>query len=97
MNDYFKLPTGYACISRTGTDGLYAYTSNYQTRDQYEFDNFKYVKIGTSTNNMGYNVNSCLPSTISHLIPSSVAGYLFLSATIFVSVIVIGVFHVFKR
>lgn len=96
MDDYFKLPIGYACLQRNG-DSIYAYSSNYQVRDSYELDNFKYIKVATSTNNYGYTANTCLPSTMTHLIPFSLSGSLFIAVSIFVSVLVIGVFNVFKR
>ena len=96
MDEYFKLPTGYACIQRNG-DQLYAYNSTYNVRDTYELDNFKYLKVGTATNNYGYTVSVCLPSTETHLIPSSMAGEVFLAVSIFIALIVTGLFHVFRR
>lgn len=96
MDKYFKLPTGYACLQRNG-DGVYAYTSNYQVRDQYEFDNFEYVKINTQTSNIGYNVSTCLPSTMTHLIPSSFAPSAFLGISMFVCLLISGIFYVFRR
>lgn len=96
MDKYFKLPTGYTCLQRNG-DQVYAYTQNNTVRDTYELDNFEYLKIASSTNNYGYSVGTCLPSTVSHLIPASISGYVFLSVTIVISVLVIGLFNVFKR
>lgn len=96
MDKYFKLPTGYACLQRNG-DGVYAYNSSYQVRDSYELDNFEYIKINTSTSNIGYNVNTCLPSTMTHLIPSSFAPSVFIAVSIFVALLISGIFYVFRR
>lgn len=96
MDEYFKLPTGYACIQRNG-DQFYAYNSTYTTRDTYELDNFKYLKVATSTNNYGYTANTCLPSSVTHVIPFSMAGEVFLSVSIFICVLIAGLFHVFRR
>lgn len=96
MDKYFKLPTGYVCLQRNG-DSIYAYNSGYTVRDTYELDNFEYVKVSTSTNNYGYNPNVCLPSTMTHLIPSSFAPFAFLSASIFICVLISGLFYVFRR
>lgn len=96
MDDYFKLPSGYACISRNG-DQIYAYSSNYLVRDTYELDNFKYYKVSTSQSNYAYNPNICLPSSLTHLIPSSLSGFVFLSVSIFICVLISGLFYVFRR
>ena len=96
MDDYFKLPTGYACIQRNG-DQFYAYTNNYQTRDTYELINYKYIKVASNTNNYGFTANTCLPSSVSHVIPSSISGDLFVSLSLFIVLIVSGLFYVFKR
>ena len=96
MYNYFKLPTGYSCLQRNG-DSIYAYSSNYQVRDTFELDNFVYIKVATSSNSYGYSVNSCLPSDLVYLIPSSFAPFVFLSCSILVSLIISGLFYVFKR
>lgn len=96
MDSYFKLPTGYSCLTRSG-ELIYAYTSDYRTRDTYELDNFKYTKISSSYSNVGYNVNTCLPSSMTHLIPQSISGDIFLSVVLCCCLLTFGLFKVFKR
>ena len=96
MDEYFKLPTGYTCIQRNG-DQLYAYNSTYTTRDTYELLNFKYQKVATNSNNYAYNPSVCLPTTETHLIPSSMAGDVLLMVGLFICLLMTGLFHVFRR
>lgn len=96
MDKYFKLPTGYTCLQRNG-DNIYAYTTDLRTRDTYELDNFQYVKVASNTNSYGFTLGSCLPTDMAYLIPSSFAPSAFLAASLFICVLVIGLFNVFKR
>lgn len=96
MDKYFKLPTGYACLQRNG-DGVYAYSQDYRTRDTFELDNFEYLKVSSSTSNVGYNVNTCLPNSLTHLIPSSISGFVFLSIVISIIALSAGLFSIFRR
>lgn len=96
MDKYFKLPTGYACLQRNG-DGVYAFSQDFRTRDTYELDNFEYVKVSTSTSNVGYNTNTCLPSSMTHLIPTSISGFVFLSIVISIIALSAALFSIFRR
>ena len=96
MDKYFKLPENYACLQRNG-DGVYAYSSDYRTRDTYELDNFEYIKVATSTSQYGYTPGTCFPSSMTHLIPSSVSGFVFLAIVISVLTLVAGLFSIFRR
>lgn len=96
MDDYFKLPTGYACLARNG-DNIYAYNSGYTTRDTYELANFRYVKIATESRINGYTVNTCYPSDMAYLIPASFGPACLISISLFITLIIKGIFYVFRR
>lgn len=93
--DYFKLPTGYDCFSRNGSD-VYAYRNNYRDRALFQLINYKWEMVQTSTNNNGYVVNTCL-STTDYLIPQDMLGSLFVAAAIAAATLVFGLFKVFSR
>ena len=96
MDNYFKLPTGYACLERSSNQ-VRAYTSDYRTRDTFELINFQYQKVNTQTNTYAYTPSMCLPNSLTHLIPESISGSVFVAASIFLSILMMGLFHVFKR
>lgn len=93
--DYFKLPTGYDCFSRSGSQ-IQAYRNNNRDRATFELINFKWEMVQTATSNTGFNVNTCL-STTDYFIPEDMLGHIFLAATIAASLLCVGLFKVFSR
>lgn len=93
--DYFKLPTGYDCYSRSGSQ-IIAYRNNNRDRATFELINFKWEMVQTATSQTGFNVNTCL-TTRDYLIPEDMAGDIFVAAVIAASVLSIGLFKVFSR
>lgn len=96
FSEYFKLPENYACLSRTDSQ-IYAFSSDYRVRDTYELNNFRWLKVGTSTNSYGFTPSVCLPDTESYLIPSELSGFVIVGATIIAAMFVAGLFKVFSR
>lgn len=94
--DYFKLPENYACLQKNSSQ-IYAYSQDYRTRDTFELNNFLWQKVGTSSNNYGYTVNTCLPSDSSYLIPDSISGEVFLAGVIIAVALATVLFKVFSR
>lgn len=96
MDDYFKLPTGYACLARDG-EYIRAYQQGFGTRDTFELDNLKWVKVATQSTPGTFSPSVCLPQTMTHLIPSSVSGFFFAAAVGCVLTLVAGLFSIFRR
>lgn len=96
MDEYFKLPENYACLSKNGTQ-IQAYTTDFSRRDTFEFNNFRWIKVGTSTSYAGYSPSICLPNTMTYLVPDSVAGSALVSATLIGLALCAGLFKVFSR
>lgn len=96
MDEYFKLPEDYACLAKNGSQ-IYAYPSDFSRRDTFEFDNFRWLKVGSSTSFGSYSPSVCLPSTVTYLVPDSVAGSALVSATLIGLALCAGLFKVFSR
>lgn len=96
MNEYFKLPENYACLSKNGSQ-IQAYTTDFSRRDTFEFDNFRWIKVGTTTSFGGYSPSACLPSDMTYLVPDSVAGSALVASTLIGLALCVGLFKVFSR
>lgn len=96
MDELFKLPTGYACLQKN-TANLYAFSSDYRTRDTFEFDNFQWLQVRHETNSYGYSASSCLPSDTTHLVPESLEAPLTLGFILSALALCAALFRIFSR
>lgn len=83
--DYFKLPTGYACIvpaSTTSQTTIYAYNS--RERDRYDLIGFDWVKTQHTTYNNPQDLSSYLCLSQEKLVPTDTLNLCILPATILV-------------
>lgn len=82
MNDYYKIPTGYSCISIVDDSSFFAYKNN--QRDTYRLNGFKWQKVGQTTYNNSYYYNCDHNYNGSHFVPSSHAAAMIMPATLIV-------------
>lgn len=94
--DYFKLPENYACLQKN-TSSIYAFSQDLKTRDTFELDNFRWMKVSSSYNQYGYSAGVCLDSSLKYLIPDSMSGQVFLGAIITAVALATVLFKVFSR